>query len=69
MITTPFKKQIPSDYVPAAPGLIAGISYKSLELLDGEEGVFFLRFYNCGIHFRNREEAIAKYNSLTSVKR
>ena len=67
MITTTFKKQIPSDYVPAAPGLIASISYKSLEWIGDE--MFFIRYYNCGVHYSTFKVAREKYNSLTSVKR
>lgn len=67
MTTIPFKKQVPVDFVPTAPGPIAAISYKGLEWLHDD--VFFIRYYNCGVHYSGREVAIAKYNSLTSVKR
>jgi hypothetical protein len=67
MTTTIFKKQIPTDFVPAAPGLIASTTYKGLELLHDD--VFFIRYYNCGVHYTGREVAIAKYNSLTAIKR
>jgi hypothetical protein len=66
MNTIPFKKIVPTDFVPAAPGPIAAISYKGLELLHDD--VYFIRFYNCGVHYIGREVAIAKYNSLGAVK-
>jgi hypothetical protein len=67
MNTIPFKKIVPTDFVPTEPGVFAAISYKGIELL--RDDVYFIRFYNCGVHYIGREVAIAKYNSLMSVKR
>jgi hypothetical protein len=67
MTTTLFKKQVPTDFVPAEPGPIASISYKGLEWLHDD--VFFIRYYTCGVHYRGLDVAVAKYNSLTSLKR
>jgi hypothetical protein len=67
MTTTTFKKQIPTDFVPAAPGLIASTTYKGLHWEGGE--TFFIRYYNCGIYFTGLDVAVAKYNSLGAVKR
>jgi hypothetical protein len=64
-----FKQQIPLDYTPASEaGVIAHWHYKTLEKLFPGEELYFIRFYNCGVHYRSWDEARAKYNELHSVK-
>jgi hypothetical protein len=62
-----FKKVIPTDFVPTVPGPIAATTYKGLEWIGDE--MFFIRYYNCGVHYSTFEVAREKYNSLTAVKR
>jgi hypothetical protein len=66
MNATIFKKQIPTDFVPIAPGPIAATTYKGLEW--DREDKFFLRYYNCGVWYTGLDVAIAKYNSLGAIK-
>jgi len=68
METKLFKKTIPADLAePARNGqLIAKYHFKSLQHVVDD--VYFIGYYNCGVHYATWAAARAKYNELTSVK-
>lgn len=65
-----FTKSVPNDYTPAPEaGVIASCSYKNLQRLYTDKEIYFIGYYNTGVHFRSWEAARDKYNQLTSIKR